>query len=168
LLVIAVLKSTGAGRIIATDLSDSRLEMARRMGATDTINASGSMEDRIQQVMDLTNGVGAEIVFECAGIPQVFKEGLELASRGGKLIEVGHYTDPGTVDVSPHLICRKDMDVLGVWAYPQIQFETALAALAQIEAPLEDLITHSLPLEQVENAIQMLGEEGVLKVVIQP
>jgi threonine dehydrogenase-like Zn-dependent dehydrogenase len=168
LLVIAVLKSTGAGRIIATDLSDSRLEMAERMGATDAINASGSIEDRVQQVMDLTDGVGAEIVFECAGVPQAFKEGLELVSRGGKLIEVGHYTDPGTVDISPHLICRKDMDVLGVWAYPQIQFGTALAALAQIEAPLEDLITHRLPLEEVEDAIQMLGKEGVLKVVIEP
>jgi threonine dehydrogenase-like Zn-dependent dehydrogenase len=169
LLVIAVLRSTGAGRIIATDLSDTRLKMAQRMGASDTINASSPMgRTTVQQVMDLTDGVGAEIVFECAGVPQAFKEGLELVSRGGKLIEVGHYTDPGTVDISPHLICRKDMDVLGVWAYPQIQFGTALAALAHIEAPLEDLITHRLPLEEAENAIQMLGEKGVLKVVIKP
>ena len=168
LLIIAVLKSTGAGRIIATDLSDTRLEMAQRMGATDTINASGAMEDRVQQVMDLTDGVGAEIVFESAGVPQAFKEGLELVSRGGKVIEVGHYTDPGAVDINPHLICRKDMDVLGVWAYPQIQFGTALAALAQIELPLGDLITHRLPLEKVEDSIEMLGKEGVLKVVIEP
>ncbi len=168
LLVIAVLKSIGAGRIIATDLSDTRLEMAQKMGATDTINASGAMEDRIQKVMDLTDGVGAEIVFECAGVPQAFKEGLELAARGGKLIEVGHYTDPGTIDISPHLICRKDMDVLGVWAYPQIQFGTALAALAQIEAPLESLITHRLPLTKIEESMEMLGKDGVLKVVIEP
>jgi threonine dehydrogenase-like Zn-dependent dehydrogenase len=168
LLVIAVLRSTGAGRIIATDLSDTRLEMARKMGATDTINASGGMEDRIQQVLELTDGVGAEIVFECAGVPQAFREGLELVSRGGTLIELGHYTDPGTVDIRPHLICRKDLDVLGVWAYPQIQFGTALMALAQVEAPLEELITHRLPLEEVESAIQMLGKEGVLKVVIEP
>ena len=168
LLVTAVLRSTGAGRIIATDLSDTRLEMARRMGATDTINASGPMEDRVQQVMDLTDGVGPEIVFECAGIPQVFKEGLEMVARGGKLIELGHFTDSGSVDIRPHTICKKDVDVLGMWAYPQIQFGTALAALAQIEVPLEDMITHRLPLEEVENAIQMLGKEGVLKVVIEP
>ena len=138
------------------------------MGATDTINAAGDMDDRIQKVMDLTDGVGVEIVFECAGVPQAFKEGLELTARGGKLIEVGHYTDPGTIDISPHIICKKDMDVLGVWAYPQIQFGTALAALAQIEAPLENLITHHLPLAEIEEAIEMLGKDGVLKVVIEP
>jgi len=168
LLVIAVLKSTGAGRIIATDLSDTRLEMARRMGATDTINATGPIEDRIQQVMDLTDGAGAEIVFECAGIPQVFSEALELAARGGKVVEVGHFTDPGKIPISPHLICKKDLDILGIWAYPQIQFQTALAALGQIDAPLEELISHRLPLEEAENSIHMLGKEGVLKVVIEP
>ena len=168
LLVIAVLKSVGAGRIIATDLSDTRLKMARRMGATDIISAAGPVEDRVQQVMDITDGVGVEIVFECAGVPQAFGEALELVSRGGMLVELGHYTDPGDVAVRPHLICRKDMDVLGVWAYPQIQFETALAALGQVEAPLEELITHRLPLAEAEDAIQMLGAEGVLKVVIKP
>ena len=168
LLVIAVLKSVGAGRIIATDLSNTRLKMARRMGATDTISAAGPVEDRVQQVMDITDGVGVEIVFECAGVPQAFGEALELVSRGGMLVELGHYTDPGDVAVRPHLICRKDMDVLGVWAYPQIQFETALAALGQVEAPLEELITHRLPLAEAEDAIQMLGAEGVLKVVIKP
>jgi threonine dehydrogenase-like Zn-dependent dehydrogenase len=55
-----------------------------------------------------------------------------------------------------------------VWAYPQIQFGTALAALAKVEAPLEELITHRLPLDEVEDAVQMLGKEGVLKVVIEP
>jgi len=168
LLTTAVLKRTGAGKIIVTDLSDTRLEMAQEMGATHTINASGSMEDRVQQIMDLTDGIGVEIVFECAGVPQVFKEALEIAARGGKLIEVGHYTDPGPVDINPHTICKKDLDVLGVWAYPQIQFKTALAALAQSRAPLEDLITHRLPLEQTEDAIHMLGKDGVLKVAIEP
>ena len=168
LLVIAVLKSVGAGRIIATDLSDTRLQMAKRMGATETISAAGPVEDRVQQVMDLTHGAGAEIVFECAGVPPAFSEGLELVARGGKLVEVGHFTDPGDVAISPHLICRKDLDILGVWAYPQIEFDTALAALAQIDVPLEELISHRLPLEKVEDAIHMMGKEGVLKVVIEP
>lgn len=168
LLVIAVLSGTGAGEVIATDLSAGRLKMARHMGATHTIDASGPMEDRVQEIMDLTNGAGAEIVFECAGVPQAFKEGLELVSRGGKLIEVGHYTDPGAVAIRPHVICSKDLDIRGVWAYPQIQFNTALAALAQVQAPLESLITHRLPLKETENAIEMLGEEGVLKPIIEP
>ena len=58
--------------------------------------------------------------------------------------------------------------MLGVWAYPQIQFETALHFLAHCEHPLDRLIIHRLPLEDVEQGLRMLGQEGVLKVVVEP
>ena len=169
LLVIAVLRHTGAGTIIATDIVDSRLEMARHMGADVTINAGKApLDERLSQVRDVTNGVGADIVIECAGLPQVFAEALEFVRRGGKVIEVGHYTDSGAVEVRPHQICNKDIDICGVWAYPQIQFQTALDFLERTQAPLKTLITHHLPLVRLEEGIQMLGQEGVYKVVIEP
>ena len=169
LMVVAVLRHTGAGLIIATDIVDSRLEMAQKMGADATINAAETtLEERIQQVQDLTDGVGADIVIECAGLPIVFGEAIELVRRGGKVIEVGHYTDSGNVEVNPNKICRKDIDIQGVWAYPQIQFETALEFLQRANAPLEELVTDYLPLEEFEEGIKMLGSEGIYKVVIKP
>ncbi len=169
LMVVAVLRHTGAGLIIATDIVDSRLEMAKKMGADVIINAAETtIEERAQQVQDLTNGVGADIVIECAGLPVVFGEAIELVRRGGKVIELGHYCDSGNVEVNPHKICRKDIDIQGVWAYPQIQFETALEFLQRANAPLEELVTHYLPLEKFEEGIKMLGAEGVYKVVIKP
>ena len=169
LLVIAVLRSTGAGTIIATDIVDSRLDMAKNMGADVVINVGNtSPEQRLEQVQDLTSGAGADIVIECAGLPGVFAEAIDLVRRGGKVIEVGHYTDSGSVNVRPHQICNKDLDICGVWAYPQIQFQTALDFLERTRVPLKDLITHHLPLGRLEEGIQMLGEEGVYKVVIEP
>ncbi|MBD3181725.1 zinc-binding dehydrogenase [Candidatus Poribacteria bacterium] len=168
LLVIAVLRSTGAGKIVATDLSESRLKMAEKMGATHTIKVDGKADERLQEVMDITDGVGPEIVFECAGVPSVFKESLDMVSRGGKVIEVGHYTDPGDIDINPHLICKKDMDIIGTWAYPQIQFKAAIAALSQFSLPLDELITHRMPLDKVHDSLDILGKPGVLKVVIEP
>ena len=169
LLVIAVLRSTGAGTIIATDIVDSRLDMAKNMGADVVINVGGtSPEQRLEQVQDLTSGAGADIVIECAGLPGVFAEAIDLVRRGGKVIEVGHYTDSGSVNVRPHQICNKDLDICGVWAYPQIQFQTALDFLERTQVPLKDLITHHLPLARLEEGIHMLGEEGVYKVVIEP
>lgn len=169
LMVVAVLRHTGAGLIIATDIVDSRLEMAKKMGADVTINAAKTtLEERIQQVQDLTDGVGADIVIECAGLPIVFGEAIELVRRGGKVIESGHYTDSGNVEVNPNKICKKDIDIQGVWAYPQIQFETALEFLQRTNAPLEELITDYLPLEKFEEGIEMLGVEGVYKVVVRP
>lgn len=169
LLVIAVLRSTGAGTIIATDIVDSRLDMAKHMGADVAINVGEtSPEGRLEQVQDLTSGAGADIAIECAGIPGVFAEAIDLVRRGGKVIEVGHYTDSGSVNVRPHQICNKDLDICGVWAYPQIQFQTALDFLERTQVPLKDLITHHIPLADLEEGIQMLGEEGVYKVVVEP
>ena len=169
LLVIAVLRDSGAGTIIATDLVDSRLEMAEQMGADVVINVGNTTpEERVEQIQSLTNGVGVNIAIECAGIPAVFSEALDVVRRGGKVIEVGHYTDSGETQVRPHQICNKDLDVCGVWAYPQIQFQTALDFLQRTRAPLHKLITHHLPLNQLEIGIDMLGKEGVYKVVIEP
>ena len=96
LLVVAVLRDSGAGTIIATDLVDSRLDMAKQMGADVVINVGDTTpEERVEQIQDLTNGVGVDIVIECAGLPAVFSEALDVVRRGGKVIEVGHYTDSG-------------------------------------------------------------------------
>ena len=169
LLVVAVLRDSGAGTIIATDLVDSRLDMAKQMGADVVINVGDTtLEERVEQIQDLTNGVGVDIAIECAGLPVVFSEALDVVRRGGKVIEVGHYTDSGDTRVRPHQICNKDLDVCGVWAYPQIQFQTALDYLQITRAPLQELITHHLPLHQLEKGIDMLGQEGVYKVVIEP
>ena len=169
LLVIAVLRDSGAGTIIATDLVDSRLEMAQHVGADVVINVGDTTpEQRVEQIQDLTSGVGVDIAIECAGIPAVFSEALDVVRRGAKVIEVGHYTDSGNTQVRPHQICNKDLDVCGVWAYPQIQFQTALDFLQRTRAPLHKLITHHLPLNQLEHGIDMLGKEGVYKVVIEP
>ena len=164
-----MLRDSGAGTIIATDLVDSRLDMAKQMGADVTINVGDTTpEERVEQIQDLTNGVGVDIAIECAGLPAVFSEALDVVRRGGKVIEVGHYTDSGDTRVRPHQICNKDLDVCGVWAYPQIQFQTALDYLQITRAPLQELITHHLPLHQLEKGIDMLGQEGVYKVVIEP
>ena len=169
LLVIAVLRDSGAGTIIATDVVDSRLEMAKQMGADVAISvAETTPEARVEQIQALTDGVGVDIAMECAGIPAVFSEALDVVRRGGKVVEVGHYTDSGDTRVRPHQICNKDVDICGVWAYPQIQFQTALDFLQRTRAPLRELITHHLPLQQLEAGIDMLGQEGVYKVVIKP
>ena len=169
LLVAAALRYTGAGLIISTDIVESRLNMAKKMGADVTINVGETtLKERVEQVQELTDGVGADIVIECAGIPSVFAEAIALVRRGGKVIEVGHYCDSGEVSVNPHVICRKDIDILAVWSYPQIQFATALEFLRRTKAPLEELVTHYLPLEKFEDGIKMLGTEGVYKVVVEP
>ncbi len=75
------------GRIVAIDLADSRLESARRFGADTTIN-NGS-EDAVARVMELTDGLGADVAFEAVGVPETFELAAELIRPGGRVANIG-------------------------------------------------------------------------------
>ena len=168
-LVIAVLAHVGVDNIIASDLSASRLELAQAMGARHVVDAgAGDLAARQEQIQALTDGVGADIVIETAGVPIVFKEALDYVRRGGIVVEVGHFTDPGGVEIRPNIVCFKDLDIRGMWAYPAMQFKTALSFLKNTRAPLDRFITHRLPLSEIVAGIDTTGSEGSMKVVIEP
>ncbi len=80
------------GRIVAIDLADSRLESARRFGADTTIN-NGS-EDALARVMELTDGLGADVAFEAVGVPQTFELATELIRPGGRVANIGVHGKP--------------------------------------------------------------------------
>src|SRR5260370_27143523 len=90
----------GAGTIIAVDLSEYRLNFAKRLGADHVINVGKhSQAERLQIVKDLTNGRGADMVIECAGVPQAIPEALEMLRVGGLLVEAGNVSGFGEVTV---------------------------------------------------------------------
>ncbi len=172
LLVIASAKIAGAGKIIAIDMADERLKMAQKLGADHTINLKemDKPEERIEMVKKLTHGLGADVVFECAGVPTAFPEGIEMTRDGGRYVEVGHYVDSGGVEIHPHRICRKDIDVLGSWVYPPTQFETVINLLHLYfdRIPFKELVTHKFKIEEAEKAIMTLKKHEGLKVTIKP
>ena len=75
------------GRIVAIDLADSRLESARRFGADTTIN-NGSA-DAVAAVMELTDGLGADVAFEAVGVPRTFELAADLIRPGGRVANIG-------------------------------------------------------------------------------
>src|SRR4030088_3295474 len=88
----------GAGNIIALDLSDYRLQFAKRLGADQVLNVSHtSLADRLEFVRGLTHGRGADLVIETAGVPQAVPEGLDMMRLGGLLVEAGNFSDLGEV-----------------------------------------------------------------------
>ncbi|TMB98577.1 MAG: zinc-binding dehydrogenase, partial [Chloroflexi bacterium] len=87
----------GCGKLIAIDRLDSRLEMARRFGATLTINTSKTTEkERLELAREHTN-TGPDIVIDCTGVAQSFPECLHLVRYGGTVIEAGSFVDMGPV-----------------------------------------------------------------------
>jgi alcohol dehydrogenase len=83
------------GQIVAIDLAESRLEGARRFGADITVN-NGS-EDAVARIMELTDGLGADVAFEAVGVPQTFELATELIRPGGRVANIGVHGKPATL-----------------------------------------------------------------------
>jgi threonine dehydrogenase-like Zn-dependent dehydrogenase len=162
----------GAGTIIAIDLSDYRLNFAKRLGADQVMNVGKhSRPERLQIVKDLTNGRGADMVIECAGVPQAVPEALEMLRIGGLLVEAGNFSDLGEVPFSPHRhLCAKNARILGVGGEEPAAYGPSMRQMARYmkKYPLQELVTHRFGLRDVEAAMQKSIEPGSMKVVLQP
>jgi L-iditol 2-dehydrogenase len=106
----------GAGTVVAVDLSSYRLQVARALGADHVLDAGRTTAaERLEAVRGLTHGRGADVVVECAGVPQVVPEALEMLRVGGLLVEAGNFSDLGDVPINPHRhLCSKSVRILGV------------------------------------------------------
>ena len=161
----------GAGTIIAVDLSDYRLNFAKRLGADHVLNAGEhSKERRLQIIKGLTSGRGADMVIECAGVPQAVPEGLEMLRMGGLLVEAGNFSDLGEIPFSPHRhLCAKNARILGVGGEEPAAYGPGMRQMARYmkHYPLQELVTHRFALRDVEAAMQKSIEADSMKVVLQ-
>ena len=162
----------GAGTIIAIDLSDRRLEFARKLGADHVIHATRTTaSERWQMVKELTNGRGADVVVECAGVPGAVRESLDMLRISGLLVEAGNFSDMGEVSISPHRhLCAKNVRILGVGGEEPAAYGPSMRQMARYmkQYPLKEFVTHRFGLRDVEGAMQKSMAEDSMKVVIDP
>src|SRR5688572_9043589 len=85
--IVQIAHAFGASQIIAIDVRDDKLDAAKRLGATDVVNAS--QVDAVARVRELTDGRGVDAAFEVLGLPQTFTQAFEMVRDGGRMIGVG-------------------------------------------------------------------------------
>ena len=162
----------GAGTIIATDLSDYRLDFAKRLGADHVVNVGKTTKaERLQFVKDLTNGRGADMVIECAGVPQAVPEALEMMRISGLLVEAGNFSDLGEISLSPHKhICAKNARILGVGGEEPAAYGPSMRQMARYlkHYPLREFVSHRYGLRDVEAAVHKAIDPDSMKVVLEP
>ena len=164
-------KLMGAGKLIAIDRLESRLELARRFGATLTIDATKTSEkERVALVRGHVH-TGPDIVIDCTGVAQSFPECLHLVRYGGTVVEAGTFVDMGPVGVNPNAdICTKNVSVIGVGGETATSYVPAMNLLvANLDRlPLGEVITHRMPLERAREAIELSQSDGTMKVLMDP
>ena len=120
ILAIAAAQEMGASRVICVGAPERpRLTLARKFGVEATVNIDElkTPRERIERVRSLAGGFGADLVMDCAGHPSAGPEGIEFLRDGGTYVEMGQFTDAGSIETSWHRICTKDINVLGSWAF---------------------------------------------------
>lgn len=162
----------GAGTIIAADLSDYRLDFAKRLGADHIVNVGKTTKaERLQFVRDLTDGRGADMVIECAGVPQAVPEALEMIRISGLLVEAGNFSDLGEISLSPHKhICARNARILGVGGEEPAAYGPSMRQMARYlkQYPLREFVSHRYGLRDVEAAVHKAIEPDSMKVVLEP
>jgi L-iditol 2-dehydrogenase len=162
----------GAGTIVAVDLSAYRLAMAARLGADHIVDASRTtLRDRLAFVREATRGRGADVVVECAGVPQVIPEALEMLRTGGMLVEAGNFSDLGEVAINPHRhLCSKNVRILGVGGEEAASYGPSMRQLLRYmrHYPVREFVSHCCRLDDVDAAVAQSIAPDSMKVVIDP
>ena len=170
LMMLAVLRAAGVNHIIAIDGSEKRLEMAKKLGAKTTINFTSpeadTIEKRVGIVKRVTNGVGADFAYQCTGVPAAAADIYKFIRRGGGLCEMGFFVNNGEYSINPHFaMCNKEIHIVGSWDYSAEDYPTTIAFLKQareMNIPIEELVTHSFPLDQLNEAMEVnIAQKGI-------
>ncbi len=168
LVMTAVLRAAGVNHIIAIDGTPMRLEMAKKMGAKTVINFKEvpTLEERVKLVKSVANGVGADFAFQCTGAPMAAKDIFEYIRRGGGLCEMGFFVNNGEYNVNPHFaMCNKEITLVGSWDYSADDYPTTMAFLRQareMNIPIKELITHTYPLDKLNEAMETnVAQKGI-------
>ncbi len=167
LLHVMLARALGAGRVVATDIAESRLEAAHRFGAENTIHAKDNLPGRLRQI---NRGRLADTVIVCTGATSAIMQALQSVERGGTILFFAP-TSPGvTIPVSINeLFWRNDITFTTSYAGSPADYQTALELIRAGTLPVRQMITHRLSLAETGLGFQLVAEaRNSIKVIVQP
>ena len=174
LICIAVLKTMGIANIIAVDGNEGRLEFAKRMGASGSVNFKdyNGAEEMAKGIADQFEGHLADFAFQCTGSPAGHSNIYKFIRNGGGLCELGFFINGGDATINPHFdICAKEITTVGSWVYTLRDYATTFDFLKSANAiglPIKELITDKYPLSKINDAYRKNLAMTGLKIAVMP
>ena len=174
LLAIQIFKNMGARNIIVSDIVESKLKLAQKLGANIAVNV---LKENLKKALEkvLANGE-VDLVFESSGSNPAKKAAVEVIKGRGMILQVG--TSPADITYEAALyeqITRKEIDIRGSWMnysapFPGPEWDMAVWMLQSGKIQVEDLISHRYSLDDVGKAYDMIfgKKEEFIKVIIKP
>ncbi|MFF3615345.1 S-(hydroxymethyl)mycothiol dehydrogenase [Streptomyces sp. NPDC002580] len=157
----------GAAKIIAVDIDDLKLETARTMGATDTVNARDT--DPVETIRELTSGFGADIVIEAVGRPETYRQAFYARDLAGTVVLVGVPTPDMQLDLPLLDVFGRGGTLKSSWygdCLPSRDFPMLIDLYLQGRLDLDSFVTETITLDEVEDAFARMHKGDVLRSVV--
>lgn len=156
---VMVAKGLGA-RVIAVDMLDQRLEVAKEIGADYVINAKDNVLEKINEI---TNGAGADAAIDCSGSPQAQSAALDCLRPHGRAAFIGEGNE---LKINPSVqFIRKQITLIGSWYFPIFEYDEITRFIMEKNLPVEKLVSHTFKLEDAATAFRMFDERETEKAV---
>jgi len=154
---IPLAKIFNAGKVVAVDISDDKLKLAKKLGADETVNAA--TQDPAQRIEEMTEGKLADLVLDFVGTAKVIEQEIRCVGKSGRMVLVG--IGPEEIKVSPYkTIIGKEMELIGVNDHLKSELAQAIDMVASGRMDLSTSITHRVHLDEVNTGLKIL-EEGI-------
>jgi 2-desacetyl-2-hydroxyethyl bacteriochlorophyllide A dehydrogenase len=145
---LAAAASEGA-TVIAIDIDDQKLNLARKVGAKHVVNSTTShLHDELQK---LTGGQGPHVLIEAVGVPQTFRAAVDESCFAGRVVYIGYAKQP--VEYDTRFIVQRELDILGSRNAVPADFHAVIAYLERKTFPVDDVVTHVVPFAQAGEAL---------------
>jgi len=164
---IAGARLAGAARIIAVDIDDRKLEKARSLGATHTVNSKQS--DPVEAIRELTGGFGADVVIEAVGRPETYKQAFYGRDLAGTVVLVGVPTPEMKLELPLLDVFGRGGALKSSWygdCLPSRDFPMLIDLYLQGRLDLDAFVTETIALEDVEKAFERMHGGDVLRSVV--
>ncbi len=161
---MAVAKALGASPVILTGTRNKRLAIGKGLGADRVINIAE--ENAVEVVKQLTGGIGADYVIECAGTEATLNQAIHMTNRGGKICLAAFPHEPVTTDLA-HLV-KNNIYVYGIRGEGRSATRRAMALMAEKRFDATKIHTHTFPLADLPTALRYARDrvEDAIKVVV--
>jgi len=150
--------------VIGTDGDDARMEIAKKLGATMTINSS--KQDPVSIIMGMRDGYGADLVVDAAGFSPTLKLSLDVVRPCGQINKIGW--GPGPVGFSLDQLISKAVALQGTFSHNWDVWEKCLVLMGERTVDLSEIVTHELPLDQWQKGFDLMESKEGLKIVLTP
>lgn len=169
LCAVAGAKLMGATNIIGVDTVPARLDVAKALGVDHAVDFKAG--DPVKQIMDLTDGRGADAAIECLGTQGTFESALRVLRPGGTLSSLGVYSSDLRIPLDAYASGLGDISIISTLCPGgKERMRRLMDVVASGRADLKPLVTHRFKLDQIEEAYDLFSHQrdGVLKVALVP